>query len=547
MQEMLQKVARLPDSADSAPLGESSSIETSIHLSIFFRLDFPAQVAALESRLDARLNQFQQHLDRVEGRLTTLCEFFCISTVAEPAPRSVHSSTTLEHRPDSPLTSLDGGGIDVDRPAEPSSQQPPQAAAANAEPQAELCASVDPAGVGYMLTATAAPIACLAQVDELSTAELPNPAMLPPIAGVDEPPVRHVNLPTTDLSLVPQAGPAPPTPRPTTPTVKLIPPTPENSQETLQTPSIVHGPPPPPTDSGEPSRITSVPQTDPAPLTTASTRPPPASPPPPARPPPATPPPPASPPPASPRPPSSPPPAAAHPPSQTTPPPVPSGESDSVEPIRPAPLPETEPAPVAGSAASHMARTNFRASRDAYIASKPWRKFFQLRDERNKKKLEKETTAQRQTRLNRERQPPVRKVDVFLWDWSDEDPEQLVRTKVNRQEGEDILSFYTTSQLVYDSYGNVWDACEYFGPNDDRDDEGASTSTPAAPAHLPSRPMSPPAPPGPRRGRSRTPLVLSVPGPVMRSWSTSRSPSSVGKRKAEDQGGSGKGSKRSRA
>src|SRR5277367_1857411 len=133
-----------------------------------------------------------------------LCEFFCISTVAEPAPRAVHSSTTLEHRPDSPLTSLDGEGIDVDRPAEPSSQQPPQVAAANAEPHAELHASVDPAGVGYMLTATAAPIACLARVDELSTTELPNPAILPPIP-VDEPPVCHINLPcTSDLILVPQ-------------------------------------------------------------------------------------------------------------------------------------------------------------------------------------------------------------------------------------------------------------------------------------------------------------------------------------------------------
>src|SRR5271168_1717614 len=144
MQEMLQKVARLPDSADSAPLGESSSIETSIHLSIFFRLDFPAQVAALESQLHARLNKFQQHLDRVEGRLTTLCEIFSIPTTAEPAPRPVHSSTTLEHRPDSPLTSLDGEGVDVDRPADPSSQQPPQAVGANAEPHTELHASVDP-------------------------------------------------------------------------------------------------------------------------------------------------------------------------------------------------------------------------------------------------------------------------------------------------------------------------------------------------------------------------------------------------------------------
>ena len=127
--------------------------------------------------------------------------------------------------------------------------------------------------------------------------------------------------------------------------------------------------------------------------------------------------------------------------------------------------------PPDGSAASHMARTNFRASQDAYIATKPWLKFFQLRDERNKKKLKKETTAQHQTRLNRERQPPVRKVNVFLWDWSDEDPEQLVRTKVARREGEDILSSYPNSQLVYNSYSNVWDACEYFGPNDDSDDE----------------------------------------------------------------------------
>ena len=127
--------------------------------------------------------------------------------------------------------------------------------------------------------------------------------------------------------------------------------------------------------------------------------------------------------------------------------------------------------PPDGSTASHMTSNNHRASQDAHIATKPWLKFFQLHDERNKKKLEKETMPQRQTRLNRESKPPVRKVDVFLWDWSDEDPQQLVRTKVARREGEDILSSYPNSQLVYDSYSNVWDACKYFGPNDDSDDE----------------------------------------------------------------------------
>lgn len=144
------------------------------------------------------------------------------------------------------------------------------------------------------------------------------------------------------------------------------------------------------------------------------------------------------------------------------------------EPYSPSPLADNAPLQETyhDSAVSTMSGADFLAAQKAYIETKPWLQFFQARDERNKNKLANETPAQRQTRLNRERKPPVNKVDVFLWDWSDEDPQQLVRTKVNRREGGDILSSYSDSQLVYDSFSNVWDACAYFGdPDDDGDDE----------------------------------------------------------------------------
>ena len=127
-----------------------------------------------------------------------------------------------------------------------------------------------------------------------------------------------------------------------------------------------------------------------------------------------------------------------------------------------------------------MSGSDFLANRNAYIATKPWRDFFQAREELNKKKLVNETPAQRETRLNRERKPPIKKVHVYHWDWSDEDPLQLVRTKVTRREGEDILSSYLDSQLVYDAHTNVWDACEYFGlPDDDSDDESVFGPVPS--------------------------------------------------------------------
>ena len=84
-----------------------------------------------------------------------------------------------------------------------------------------------------------------------------------------------------------------------------------------------------------------------------------------------------------------------------------------------------------------------------------------------------------QTHLNREKKQPTKKVNVFLWDWSNEDPRQLVCTKVsNYSEGEWILSMYSKSHLVYDSYSNVWDACKYFRVADNYSDDDEPMSAP---------------------------------------------------------------------
>ena len=98
-----------------------------------------------------------------------------------------------------------------------------------------------------------------------------------------------------------------------------------------------------------------------------------------------------------------------------------------------------------------------------------------------------ETPAERQTRLNRKKKPPIKKVNVFLWGWSDEDPLQLVHTMVTRREAEDIVSSYSDSHLVYNSYSNVWDACEYFGEqSNDDDDIGNDDSVVLTPSGTPA-------------------------------------------------------------
>jgi len=99
---------------------------------------------------------------------------------------------------------------------------------------------------------------------------------------------------------------------------------------------------------------------------------------------------------------------------------------------------------------------------------------FQAREARNLEKAAKETPEARQRRLNRERKPPQNKVPVYVWDWSDEDPLQLVRIRITtNRESKDALESHRLSQSIYDSWSNEWDLCEYFG-EEEEDEESLS-------------------------------------------------------------------------
>ena len=115
----------------------------------------------------------------MEALVNRLCEFLSVPSTGEPATQLPVSSTPLDHRPDSPLTSLDGEDMDIDRLAAASAQEPPQAVTANPEPQVEQRASADPAGLEYM-----------PRVNEPSPTDRASSAILPPIPEVVEEPVR---------------------------------------------------------------------------------------------------------------------------------------------------------------------------------------------------------------------------------------------------------------------------------------------------------------------------------------------------------------------
>ena len=138
--------------------------------------------------------------------------------------------------------------------------------------------------------------------------------------------------------------------------------------------------------------------------------------------------------------------------------------------------PQSAQSPAQPPAAVDMTHAELMAARLAYARTKPWLAFFQAREARNLEKAAKETPQARQTRLNRERKPPQNKVPVFVWDWSDEDPLQLVRTRIpTNKECKDALESHRESQSIYNSWSNEWDLCDYFGEEDYDSDEEDST------------------------------------------------------------------------
>ena len=103
-------------------------------------------------------------------------------------------------------------------------------------------------------------------------------------------------------------------------------------------------------------------------------------------------------------------------------------------------------------------------------AAQTWKEFFAECERINARKLETETPAARETRLNRMRQPPTISARVF--EWVQDDDDNWVRQAVLRKERCNKLDFYGEQQKWYDPFWNEWDCCEEFGPwdGDDNDD-----------------------------------------------------------------------------
>jgi hypothetical protein len=100
-----------------------------------------------------------------------------------------------------------------------------------------------------------------------------------------------------------------------------------------------------------------------------------------------------------------------------------------------------------------------------------WNQFLSTRAKRQAEKELTETSEDRQRRLQRERDCPVRKAKVFTWDYNHDDPPQRVRTCVSQRWNESTIACYGSRQRIYNAWDNEWDLCEEFG-DDDSDDDG---------------------------------------------------------------------------
>ena len=117
-----------------------------------------------------------------------------------------------------------------------------------------------------------------------------------------------------------------------------------------------------------------------------------------------------------------------------------------------------------------------------------WVEFFAARAKRHAERELTEDPLHRQIRLQRERQPAIKKAKVFVWVYNEDDPPQLVRQKVSQKFNADTIDGYGLRQRRYDAWENEWDLCEEFGDDDSDDDDGydePSTSTADIPGELP--------------------------------------------------------------
>ena len=107
-----------------------------------------------------------------------------------------------------------------------------------------------------------------------------------------------------------------------------------------------------------------------------------------------------------------------------------------------------------------------------------WEEFFKRREENLPRLLTLETDLERERRLNREQNPPIKTAKVFVWN---RDPELPGREEVLASERAETLEEYGPEQKRYDSYWNEWDCSFEVGrfptpPPEEIEDDYMSTA-----------------------------------------------------------------------
>ena len=142
--------------------------------------------------------------------------------------------------------------------------------------------------------------------------------------------------------------------------------------------------------------------------------------------------------------------------------------------------------------------TQFNVGAASSTVIPSWKVFFEKRRARNELLKARETTAQRNARESREKNPPVKKTKVFLW--TREENGEYRRESFYQSENGMHLDSYGKNQKIYDAFSNEWDCCEEFGavsPDEFLDDDGIDDDFPMMPppsAAVEDQAMGPDAP-----------------------------------------------------
>ena len=105
-------------------------------------------------------------------------------------------------------------------------------------------------------------------------------------------------------------------------------------------------------------------------------------------------------------------------------------------------------------ATQFLVRDPFPQPKDA---DRPWVAFFEKRQKHVEFLTRSETPRNRQSRLDRERNPPTVKTKVFEWSCGSDG--KFTRQLVCKRENEETLCRYRASKKVYNSFWNEWDCC----------------------------------------------------------------------------------------